>query len=425
MTDMWHENNRGELVRCPAKIKCRLGGEHFPGVTQADANKAREARLMESHGLSAQITTSKEPTPTKSLWIKHVGVVNFYEDKCQATGCDRPAHSGASCQDLDKYMRAGNETRELSITPSKEDHDFLVKKLHEDYMEKQARVRANIRKYGENAVRPTREKYQNLLNAVNDAEELKYPKKLNTYDNEDKVSEYYDKYPGLKDAKLGFDLVSSQYSLLQSRKDALSIAGLAEMNRINDPRDNSPAQKVNRVLNNLIDVPEFDDNPSKFIPIRIEDLNIEALTKLQDEATKKNIEAQKNVDRSANPHATETIDGPIIRRISKKDAAEYWGNNPDTLYVTVQKPDGKQMHIKTSSLDAETRFYKKNKDTALNVYLGFYDDPENAGKPLGSYYENVKDIRLTSSKTDRLIGTYKFLGLTRFADAKGEFATYK
>lgn len=49
MTDdnviQWHENAKGQLVRCPAKIQCRLGGQHFPGNTPEEAETARETFL--------------------------------------------------------------------------------------------------------------------------------------------------------------------------------------------------------------------------------------------------------------------------------------------------------------------------------------------------------------------------------------------
>ena len=52
MTDekvLWHENSKGQLVKCPAKIKCRLGGEHYEGADAAEAEKAREDKLMASN----------------------------------------------------------------------------------------------------------------------------------------------------------------------------------------------------------------------------------------------------------------------------------------------------------------------------------------------------------------------------------------
>ena len=55
---MWHENSKGQLVRCPAKIQCRLGGEHFPGATQEEADAAREQSLMKNN--SAVATVKKE-----------------------------------------------------------------------------------------------------------------------------------------------------------------------------------------------------------------------------------------------------------------------------------------------------------------------------------------------------------------------------
>lgn len=50
----WHENANGQLVKCPAKIKCRLGGEHFPGNTVAEAEAARERYLLQFHSLNAK-----------------------------------------------------------------------------------------------------------------------------------------------------------------------------------------------------------------------------------------------------------------------------------------------------------------------------------------------------------------------------------
>lgn len=44
---LWHENGKGQLVKCPAKIKCRLGGEHYAGATKDEAELVRENKLTE------------------------------------------------------------------------------------------------------------------------------------------------------------------------------------------------------------------------------------------------------------------------------------------------------------------------------------------------------------------------------------------
>lgn len=61
--NLWHENKNGQLVRCPAKIKCRLGGEHFPGKTAKEAEKAREKYLTESHATIESLTSIVTSTP--------------------------------------------------------------------------------------------------------------------------------------------------------------------------------------------------------------------------------------------------------------------------------------------------------------------------------------------------------------------------
>lgn len=62
---LWHENNRGQLVKCPAKIKCRLGSQHYPGATKNEAEIVREKYLLESNSLM-----SHPLSQPKSFWEK-------------------------------------------------------------------------------------------------------------------------------------------------------------------------------------------------------------------------------------------------------------------------------------------------------------------------------------------------------------------
>lgn len=64
----WHENSNGQLVKCPAKIKCRLGGQHFPGATKNEAEAAREKHLLEENSAISD-----------SISIKHRGKSIFPE----------------------------------------------------------------------------------------------------------------------------------------------------------------------------------------------------------------------------------------------------------------------------------------------------------------------------------------------------------
>lgn len=47
MENQWHEDKNGQLVRCPAKIKCRLGTQHYTGTTVEEAEANRENILNE------------------------------------------------------------------------------------------------------------------------------------------------------------------------------------------------------------------------------------------------------------------------------------------------------------------------------------------------------------------------------------------
>jgi len=55
----WHEDSNGQLVKCPAKIKCRLGGDHYSGANSREAESNREKNLLGKHSmLSAPLVSS-------------------------------------------------------------------------------------------------------------------------------------------------------------------------------------------------------------------------------------------------------------------------------------------------------------------------------------------------------------------------------
>ena len=62
---LWHENKHGNLVKCPAKIKCRLGGEHYPAATKDEAESAREEKLNKTYPLTDNVAKAKSPFPTR------------------------------------------------------------------------------------------------------------------------------------------------------------------------------------------------------------------------------------------------------------------------------------------------------------------------------------------------------------------------
>lgn len=64
----WHESSNGKLVKCTAKIKCRLGGTHYEGATAKEAETNREKQLLEANELTTPITKD-ESIPSGTIFI--------------------------------------------------------------------------------------------------------------------------------------------------------------------------------------------------------------------------------------------------------------------------------------------------------------------------------------------------------------------
>jgi len=150
------------------------------------------------------------------------------------------------------------------------------------------------------------------------------------------------------------------------------------------------------------------------------------LNDAQWQITEKKIERKP---RPANKRATQTkVSNAEYAGIAKEEIIEA---NPDSLVATLETPDGRIVHLASWDLLANSNYsVTPHTDEGYNfidLHPGFYDNPEFAGKDLGPY-QNVKYVDLNvnvdyaaENNPDRNAGLCKFLGLTRFADAEGEF----